>query len=199
LNIALQPLFQPNVEVIMTAGVSRRALLICGALCVSTISRSVAAARVEIEQFDANGVSTGVASLEKIVKSDAEWRAQLSPRAYDVMRHEGTERAFTGPYWDDHADGLYRCLGCETALFDSKTKFDSGTGWPSFYAPASKHNVVETVDSSFGIRRTAVSCARCDAHLGHVFTDGPRPTGLRYCINGVALSFAPRGAKETAR
>jgi peptide-methionine (R)-S-oxide reductase len=187
------------VEEIMTAGVSRRALLMGGAFCVSSISPSVAATRVEIEQFDANGVSTGVVSLEKIVKSDAEWRAQLSSRAYDVMRHEGTERAFTGPYWDDHADGLYRCLGCETALFDSKTKFDSGTGWPSFYAPVSMHNVVEVVDSSFGMRRTAVSCARCDAHLGHVFTDGPRPTGLRYCINGVALSFTPRGAKETVR
>ncbi len=182
----------------MVSGVSRRALMIGGALCVSPMSRVLSATRVEIEQFDVNGVSTGVASLDKIVKTDAEWRAQLSPRAYDVTRREGTERAFTGPDWDDHDDGLYRCIGCDTALFDSKTKFDSGTGWPSFYAPVSRHNVAEVVDASFGMRRTAVSCARCDAHLGQVFTDGPKPTGLRYCINGVALSFAPRGGGKTA-
>jgi peptide-methionine (R)-S-oxide reductase len=191
LNIALRPLFQTNVEEIMTAGVSRRALLIGGALCVSTISRSVAAARVEIEQFDANGVSTGVASLEKIVKSDAEWRAQLSPRAYDVMRHEGTERAFTGPYWDDHADGLYRCLGCETALFDSKTKFDSGTGWPSFIRPLAPAAIEEKTDLSHGMERTEVRSKPGKSHLGHVFPDGPAPTGLRYCINSAALRFIP--------
>ena len=182
----------------MITGVSRRAFLLGGGLSALSRSRVLAAARVEIEQFDVKGVSTGVASLDKVMKADDEWRAQLSARVYDVTRRDGTERAFTGPYWDDHDDGLYRCIGCDTALFDSKTKFDSGTGWPSFYAPISRRNVVEAVDASFGMRRTAVSCARCDAHLGHVFTDGPKPTGLRYCINGVALSFAPRGGGKTA-
>ena len=183
----------------MAIALSRRTLLLAAGLGAFPATRILAGTGVDIEKFDAHGVSLGVAHVDRIVKSDAQWRAQLSSRAYDVMRHEGTERAFTGPYWDDHADGLYHCIGCDTTLFDSKTKFDSGTGWPSFYAPVSKHNVVETVDSSFGMRRTAVSCARCDSHLGHVFTDGPRPTGLRYCINGVALSFTPRDATEGAR
>ena len=149
---------------------------------------------VEIEAFDAMGKSLGVSRVEKIVRSDAEWRAALSALAYEVTRREGTERAFTGPYWDAHEDGLFRCVCCDTALFDSKTKYDSDTGWPSFFAPISKANVVESADTSFGMRRVAVNCRRCDAHLGHVFTDGPRPTGLRYCMNGVALRFVARGA-----
>ena len=158
------------------------------------LRKADAAESVEIETFDPNGRSIGVSHVEKIVKSDTEWRALLSPLAFDVTRKEGTERAFTGPYWNDHADGLYRCVCCDTALFDSKTKYDSGTGWPSFFAPISKLNVIESADNSFGIRRVAVSCKRCDAHLGHVFTDGPKPTGLRYCMNGVALRFVARGA-----
>ncbi|MBI1980364.1 MAG: peptide-methionine (R)-S-oxide reductase MsrB [Methylocystis sp.] len=149
---------------------------------------------VEIETFDDNGKSLGLSRVEKIVRTEAEWRARLSPLAFEVTRNDGTERAFTGPYWDNHADGLYRCVGCDTALYDSKTKYDSGTGWPSFFAPISKANVVESADMSFGMRRVAVSCKRCDAHLGHVFTDGPRPTGLRYCMNGVALRFVARSA-----
>jgi peptide-methionine (R)-S-oxide reductase len=166
---------------------------IAGALALAALPGTArAAGRVEIEAFDASGKSLGVAAVEKVVKTDADWRATLSPIAYDVTRHEGTERAFTGPYWDAHEDGLFHCVGCDTALFDSKTKFDSGTGWPSFFAPISTHNVVESADKSFGMRRVAVSCARCDGHLGHVFTDGPKPTGLRYCMNGVALRFAPR-------
>ncbi|WP_370635035.1 peptide-methionine (R)-S-oxide reductase MsrB [Methylocystis sp. WRRC1] len=155
-----------------------------------------AAQSVQIEAFDAAGKSLGVSNVDKVVRTEAEWRAQLSPLAFEVTRREGTERAFTGPYWDAHDDGLFRCVCCDTALFDSKTKYDSGTGWPSFFAPISKNNVIESADNSFGMRRVAVSCKRCDAHLGHVFTDGPKPTGLRYCMNGVALRFVARGTAQ---
>ncbi len=167
---------------------------IAGALALALSPRRARAGEsVDIEAFDPSGKSLGIERVEKVVKSDADWRAQLTALAYEVTRREGTERAFTGPYWDAHDDGLFRCVCCDTALFDSKTKYDSGTGWPSFWAPISKSNVTESVDASFGMRRVAVSCKRCDAHLGHVFTDGPRPTGLRYCMNGVALRFLPRG------
>lgn len=172
---------------------NRRALM-TSAFGLALFPRPAAAVEsVDIEAFDASGKSLGVSRVDKVVKTAAEWRAQLSPLAYDVTRNEGTERAFTGPYWDAHEDGLFHCVCCDTALFDSKTKYDSGTGWPSFFAPISKVNVVETADVSFGMRRVAVSCKRCDAHLGHVFTDGPKPTGLRYCMNGVALRFVARG------
>lgn len=172
---------------------NRRSLISCAALMAFARKAHAAGEMVEIETFDANGKSLGLSRVEKIVKTEAEWRAQLSPLAFEVTRQDGTERAFTGPYWDNHADGLYRCVCCDTALFDSKAKYDSGTGWPSFFAPISKANVVESADMSFGMRRVAVSCKRCDAHLGHVFTDGPKPTGLRYCMNGVALRFVGRG------
>ena len=144
---------------------------------------------VRIVEFSDAGVRQDVVVVPKVVKSEDEWRKQLSPEAFEVTRHAGTETAFTGAYWDLHDKGLFRCICCDTALFSSETKFDSGTGWPSFYAPLAKENVEEKTDLSFGEVRTAVSCRRCDAHLGHVFDDGPRPTGLRYCMNSVSLRF----------
>jgi peptide-methionine (R)-S-oxide reductase len=147
---------------------------------------------VTIVRFSDAGEKIGTEVVGKVVMSEAEWKAKLSETAFYVTRQEGTERAFTGPYWDSHDEGLFRCVCCDTALFSSDTKYESGTGWPSFWEPIAKENVAEFDDRTFGMLRTAVSCARCDAHLGHVFDDGPEPTGLRYCMNGVALSFVPR-------
>jgi len=148
---------------------------------------------VEIENFSDSGRSLGTETVARVTKSEEEWRKQLSDIAFRVTRQEGTEYPGTGPYLENHDAGLYRCVCCETALYDSETKFESGTGWPSFYKPISTHNVLKIEDRTLGMVRTAVSCARCEAHLGHVFDDRPdQPTGLRYCMNGVALHFVPR-------
>jgi peptide-methionine (R)-S-oxide reductase len=164
---------------------NRRTLL--GALLL--IPAAACASRAA-EAADASGKAAKPRSF-KVTKTDEEWKKILNAQQYDVLRNKGTERAFTGAYWNEHRKGIYSCAGCKTALFSSDAKFESGTGWPSFWQPIAKEAVLEEHDGSYGMERTEVLCATCGGHLGHVFDDGPRPTGLRYCMNSAALSFDP--------
>jgi peptide-methionine (R)-S-oxide reductase len=161
-----------------------------GGAMAATAATTSTAPQLLLECFaDDDGHNLGPCYVRKLLLTDAQWHARLSDAAFSVMRRAGTEIAFSGPHEKPNSKGMYRCAGCDTALFDAATQFDSGTGWPSFWKPIAKQNVIEINDTSFGMTRTAISCAGCDSHLGHVFDDGPQPTGLRYCMNSVAMRF----------
>jgi peptide-methionine (R)-S-oxide reductase len=144
---------------------------------------------VTVVNFSDDGQNLGKETIPQVIKTDAEWKEQLGKNSFDIARRADTEMAYTGATWNEHGKGIFRCICCNLALFSSSTKFDSGTGWPSFWAPIAKENVVEAGDNSLGMERTEVKCKLCNAHLGHVFPDGPRPTGLRYCMNSASMKF----------
>jgi peptide-methionine (R)-S-oxide reductase len=170
---------------VMLLGVQR----VCMSALAGNEPAEDSAGPVKIAKFADDGTPLGVVSVPKIRKTREEWKKRLTPGQFDVTRRESTEFAFSGALYNEHAAGVYRCVDCDNALFGSSTKFDSGTGWPSFWAPIAKENVYEKTDMSMGVVRREVKCALCEAHLGHVFTDGPEPTGLRYCMNSVAMRF----------
>jgi peptide-methionine (R)-S-oxide reductase len=199
-------MFESDGNVGKQSGMNRRRFLISSASAAvgaaafavmmrkpsEVVAANQPAGEVTVVQFSDDGKRLQKVHVAKLVKTDEEWRKQLSPNAYDIARRADTEMAFSGAYWNDHDKGIYRCICCDNALFLSDTKFDSGTGWPSFWAPIAKENVREISDRTIGMERIAVVCTLCDAHLGHVFDDGPRPTGLRYCMNSASLKFVKR-------